>query len=89
MPDDQRTLLDGLYTALGSGEREQVEAALEAGATGARMTGAGFGGCTINLVKRADQQAFIEQVGKAYTEATGLVADFYAVHVGDGARRLS
>lgn len=66
-----------------------VEAAWEAGATGARMTGAGFGGCTINLVKRADQQAFIEQVGKAYTEATGLVADFYAVNVGDGARRLS
>lgn len=66
-----------------------VEAAWEAGATGARMTGAGFGGCTINLVKREDHQRFIEQVDKAYTEATGLIADFYAVNVGDGARRLS
>ena len=77
------------YEVTGAELDALVEAAWEAGATGARMTGAGFGGCTINLVKREDHQEFIEQVGKAYTEATGLVADFYAVHVGDGARRLS
>ena len=77
------------YEVTGAELDALVEAAWEAGATGARMTGAGFGGCTINLVKCEDHQEFIEQVGKAYTEATGLVADFYAVHVGDGARRLS
>ena len=56
---------------------------------GARMTGAGFGGCVIALVKRADYNEFSARVGQAYTALTGLVADFYMSAAGDGARELA
>ncbi|MGL6064135.1 MAG: galactokinase [Fusobacteriaceae bacterium] len=66
-----------------------VEASWEApGVIGARMTGAGFGGCTVALVKDEYIQEFIKFVGEKYTEKTGLVADFYVAKVGDGARKL-
>ncbi len=58
------------------------------GVLGSRMTGGGFGGCTVSLVREEAIPAFIEQVGKAYTEKTGLVADFYIAEIGDGARRI-
>lgn len=65
-----------------------VQAAWDEGAVGARMTGAGFGGCTINLVKRDRLDAFIENVGQKYEAETGLKADFYRVGIGDGARKI-
>lgn len=66
-----------------------VEASWKApGILGARMTGAGFGGCTVALVKDESIKDFIEQVGKEYREKTGLVADFYVAKVGDGARKI-
>lgn len=65
-----------------------AEAAWEEGALGARMTGAGFGGCTVNLVKKDKLEEFKENVGKRYEEATGLKADFYVVEIGDGAREI-
>jgi len=55
------------------------------GVIGSRMTGAGFGGCTVNIVKKNKIDMFIEQVGRDYTEETGLIADFYVVQVGGGA----
>lgn len=58
------------------------------GVIGARMTGAGFGGCTVNLVQPAAVPAFIEQVGRRYTELTGLRADFYKVRSADGAHEV-
>ncbi|MBS4208266.1 galactokinase [Bacillus sp. FJAT-50079] len=66
-----------------------AKAAWDAGAIGARMTGAGFGGCTINLVKKVDAHIFIEKVDEAYTKETSLKADFYTVKIGDGARAVS
>ncbi|EOR22236.1 galactokinase [Cytobacillus oceanisediminis] len=66
-----------------------VEAAWEQeGVIGSRMTGAGFGGCTISIVNNEYIDAFIETVGGKYEEQTGLKADFYVVQVGDGAKEI-
>ena len=54
------------------------------GVIGSRMTGAGFGGCTVSMVKDEAIDNFIEQVGKAYKEKIGYEADFYVVEIGDG-----
>ncbi|NLI24652.1 MAG: galactokinase [Bacteroidales bacterium] len=58
------------------------------GVIGSRMTGAGFGGCTVSLVKEEAVNELIEKVGKGYHAVTGLKADFYVAEVGDGARRI-
>ena len=58
------------------------------GVIGSRMTGGGFGGCTVSLVKDEAIPEFIEKVGKAYLEKTGIKADFYIAEIGDGARRI-
>lgn len=66
-----------------------AEAAWEVeGVLGSRMTGGGFGGCTVSLVREEAIPTFIEQVGVAYTEKTGLKADFYIAEIGDGAHRV-
>lgn len=54
------------------------------GVIGSRMTGAGFGGCTVSIVKDEAVEAFMEQVGKAYKKKIGYAADFYAVEIGSG-----
>ncbi len=62
-----------------------VEAALkQEGVIGARMTGAGFGGCAVSIVKEDAVEAFIQNVGKEYIEKIGYPAAFYVVEVGDG-----
>jgi galactokinase len=58
------------------------------GVLGARMTGAGFGGCAIALVRNENIDDFIEQVGQAYAEKTGLTPAFYTPDISFGARRL-
>ncbi|MCI7130622.1 MAG: galactokinase [Lachnospiraceae bacterium] len=59
------------------------------GVIGSRMTGAGFGGCSVSIVKNDAVDTFIEQVGKAYEEKIGYAADFYVVEIGDGPSRLA
>ncbi len=54
------------------------------GVIGSRMTGAGFGGCTVSIVKDEAIETFIEQVGTAYKQKIGYAADFYVVEIGDG-----
>jgi galactokinase len=62
-----------------------VEAALgQPGVIGARMTGAGFGGCAVSIVEDKAVDSFIEKVGAAYKEKIGYGADFYVVEVGGG-----
>ena len=58
------------------------------GVLGSRMTGGGFGGCTVSLVRDEAIPTFIEQVGAEYLEKTGLKADFYIAEIGDGAHRV-
>jgi galactokinase len=55
---------------------------------GSRMTGAGFGGCTISVVAKDQTQEFIKNVGSNYLAKTGLKADFYIVHPADSAKEL-
>ena len=62
-----------------------VEAAWrQEGVIGARMTGAGFGGCTVSIVEEDKVDRFIEEVGREYEEKIGYAASFYVVEIGDG-----
>lgn len=58
------------------------------GVIGTRMTGAGFGGCTISIVKKAESANFMTALSTIYQKKTGLVPDFYQPEIGDGARRV-
>lgn len=58
------------------------------GTIGSRMTGAGFGGCTVSIVENDAVEKFIADVGEKYKEKTGLEADFYVAEIGDGAKRI-
>ncbi len=61
-----------------------AESLKQDGVIGARMTGAGFGGCAVSIVKTDKVDEFIQNVGKAYKEKIGYDADFYTVEIGEG-----
>lgn len=56
---------------------------------GARMMGGGFGGCTINLIKKGYAEQFIEKVKAEYLKKTGLETEIYRVKISDGAKKFS
>lgn len=55
------------------------------GVIGSRITGGGFGGCTVSIVKNDAVDGFIEKIGTAYKDKVGHEAEFYVVDIGDGA----
>lgn len=66
----------------------QAEALQVDGVLGSRMTGAGFGGCTVSLVKADCVDTMIERVGKKYLEEIGHAAEFYITEIGDGGKEI-
>ncbi|WP_210609218.1 galactokinase [Priestia flexa] len=59
------------------------------GVIGARMTGAGFGGCAIAIVEKNQVSEFINEVKESYKEKIGYEATFYVANIGDGAREIT
>ncbi|MBJ6361337.1 galactokinase [Paenibacillus sp. GCM10012307] len=81
--------LRDLYEVTGSELDAMVEAARQVpGVLGSRMTGAGFGGCTVSLVHEDSVERFIQEVGENYKAAVGLQADFYVCNIGNGVEQL-
>lgn len=87
--NDSHTSLRDDYEVTGI-ELDTLVAAAQGqpGVLGARMTGAGFGGCAIALVPATEFKTFTENVGKIYAEKIGYTADFYQARIDDGARAL-
>ncbi len=72
---------------------EEIDILVEAawkipGVLGSRITGGGFGGCTVSIVKNEAVEAFQEQLLAVYKEKTGKQCEFYVVDIGDGASRI-
>lgn len=85
MNESHRSLRDD-YEVTGKELDTLVETAWEQkGVIGSRMTGAGFGGCTVSIVKNENVEEFIKNVGETYRAVVGYAADFYVVDIGDGA----
>ena len=79
-----------LYEATG----EELDAIFDAtldfpDCIGSRMTGGGFGGCTVNIVKADAVDDFKEHVAERYTKATGNIPEFYVCEIGEGAREIN
>ncbi|WP_409290551.1 galactokinase [Peribacillus sp. SCS-37] len=64
------------------------EASAVPGCIGTRMTGAGFGGCNVSLVREDAVEEFKKLVSEGYTVKTGLKPDFYVCEIGDGAKEI-
>ena len=65
-----------------------VEAAINAGAIGARMTGAGFGGCGIALVSKDKLNNFKNEVIDYYNKSLNIIPDVYIVDIVDGVKEI-
>ena len=59
------------------------------GVIGSRITGGGFGGCTVSIVRKENVDEFISRIGEEYKTRVGHEAEFYIVDIGDGARELN
>lgn len=88
MTQSHNSLRD-LYEVTGAELDTLVEEALKIdGTIGSRMTGAGFGGCSVSLVREDAVERFIETVGKEYEKKIGYAASFYVSDIGDGGMEL-
>jgi len=88
MNDSHVSLRDDYETSCGEIDILVDEAWKLPGVVGSRITGGGFGGCSVSIVKNDAVEDFKERVGRIYKEKTGLTADFYIADAADGARKL-
>lgn len=88
MADSHRSLRDDYEVSCPELDTMVEIAARQRGVLGARMTGGGFGGCTINLVDTAWAAEFQQKVAAAYTSATGLRPDIYICEAAGGVQRV-
>ncbi|MBS2970928.1 galactokinase [Metabacillus sp. KIGAM252] len=89
MNDSHLSLRDD-YEVTGKELDAMVEIAWkQPGVIGSRMTGAGFGGCTVSIVRKSAVEKFISEAGAAYKKEIGLTPEFYVVEVGEGAREIT
>ncbi len=87
--NDSHASLRDLYEVTGIELDTLAEAAQkQPGCLGSRMTGAGFGGCTVSLVENEYVEEFMKNVEKAYIEKIGYAPTFYVTDAGDGGRVL-
>jgi galactokinase len=82
------TLFGQLMNASHVSLRDDYEAWKIEGVIGSRMTGGGFGGCTVSLVKDEAIDTFIKEVGAAYEAKIGIKPEFYIAEIGDGACKI-
>ncbi|MBE7025775.1 MAG: galactokinase [Ruminococcaceae bacterium] len=88
--NESHASLRDLYEVTGPELDALTEAAQnENGCLGSRMTGAGFGGCTVSLVENENVEEFMKNVGEKYTKAIGYAPSFYVTDAGDGGRILT
>lgn len=88
MTQSHESLRD-LYEVTGTELDTLVDEALKVNGTiGSRMTGAGFGGCSVSLVREDAVDDFIETVGKNYHDKIGYAASFYVSDIGDGGKEI-
>lgn len=84
MSESHVSLRDDYETSCDETDLLVAEAWKNLGVLGSRITGGGFGGCTVSIVKDKAVEQFKEQIGKVYLEKVGYAADFYVVDIGDG-----
>lgn len=90
MMNDSHVSLRDDYEVTGPELDTLVEAAWVApGCIGSRMTGAGFGGCTVSLVRSSEVDRFVSFVGPEYTKHIGYEPSFYITGIGDGVKEVT
>ena len=89
MAESHRSLRDDYEVSCSELDRMVEIANQQKGIRGARMTGGGFGGCTINLVDSADSVEFKRQVANGYFSATGIHPEIYVCEASGGAEVVS
>jgi galactokinase len=89
MQDSHRSLRDDYEVSCKELDLMVEIATAQAGLIGARMTGGGFGGCTINLVESAAVSDFKRRVAEEYSTKTGLTPEIYVSPASEGAQQMA
>ena len=89
MAEAHRSIRDDFEASCSELDKLVELAAIIPGCYGARMTGGGFGGCTVNLVEEGEAERFRQEIHAKYRVSTGIDADIYLCRASAGATRIS